>query len=220
MVLERRGKRQKSGSREFPGNFPMNGNLEKIGLFGGSFDPIHNGHMALAERAVDFAGLDRVLFIPTANPPHKVGRELTGFGLRRKMVQLAIEDNPRYEISLFEKKDRISYTYESVEHFRDRGYARDKLHYLMGGDSLGEITDWMHPEIIFRHATIISLSRPGYRELYPFPPDAAVMVLNRGKCDISSTGVREAARKGRPIDDMVPDAVAEFIRENSLYRKG
>lgn len=195
----------------------MKGNREKIGLFGGSFDPVHNGHMALAERAVDFAGLDRVLFIPTANPPHKVSRELTGFEIRQRMVELAIRDNPRYELSLHEKKDRVSYTFESILHFKDKGYGREQLHYLVGGDSLGEISEWKKPEIIFRNATVISLNRPGYQGLSPFPPDAAVIILEQGKCGVSSTEVRKTVREHGSIRDMVPEKVEEFIMENSLY---
>lgn len=197
----------------------MNSKIEKIGLFGGSFDPVHNGHLALAERAVEFAGLEMVLFIPTANPPHKIGRKLTEFDLRRRMVELAIDGCPRFHLSLFEKKDRVTYTYESVEHFRDIGYPREKLHYLMGGDSLAEILDWKKPEIIFRYATVIALSRPGYGGIAPFPPDAAVIIINRGKSPVSSTAVREAVRESGSIRDMVPAGVEEFIRENSLYAR-
>ena len=195
----------------------MSSKKEKIGLFGGSFDPVHNGHLALAERAAEFAGLERVLFIPTANPPHKIGRKLTEFDTRRRMVELAIEGCPGFELSLFEKKDRVAYTYESVEYFRDKGYPREKLHYLMGGDSLAEISDWKKPEVIFKYATIISLSRPGYSGIAPFPPDAAVIIINRGKCAVSSTAVREAVREGSSIEEMVPAGVKDFIMENSLY---
>ncbi|HMA77351.1 MAG TPA: adenylyltransferase/cytidyltransferase family protein, partial [Candidatus Krumholzibacteriaceae bacterium] len=84
---------------------------EKIGLFGGSFDPIHTGHMILAQRAVDFVSLDRVYFIPTENPPHKNNEALTDYKLRKKMVQLAIKDNDKFEISLFEESEDISFTY-------------------------------------------------------------------------------------------------------------
>ncbi|MGM0484139.1 MAG: nicotinate-nucleotide adenylyltransferase [Candidatus Krumholzibacteriota bacterium] len=197
----------------------MSSKIEKIGLFGGSFDPVHNGHLALAERAAEFAGLERVLFIPTANPPHKTGRKLTGFDARRRMVELAIEGCPTFELSLFEKKERVAYTCESVEYFRDKGYPREKLHYLMGGDSLAEISEWKKPEVIFKYATVVSLSRPGYSGIAPFPPDAAVIIINRGKCAVSSTAVREAVREGASINEMVPAGVEEFIRENSLYTR-
>lgn len=191
----------------------------KIGIFGGSFDPVHNGHMILAERAAEFIGLEKVMFIPTAKPPHKTVRKLTDFEIRRKMVELAIEDHERFELSLFEKKERVSFTFESVIYFKDKGYQREQLHLLLGGDSLGEISEWRNPEIIFKYSTIVSLNRPGYEGFTHLPEDAAVIIMDRGKTDISSTGIREFLRAGKAVSGMVPQKVERFIMERSLYRE-
>ncbi len=190
----------------------------KIGLFGGSFDPLHAGHLILAELATDFAGLERVFFIPTAVPPHKRRDDLTPFGMRRRMVEIGIADNPRFELSLLESKMDVSYTYQSILHFHEQGLGREQIHLLIGGDSLSEIDSWRHPEEIYRYATIIAMQRPGHAGL-PSPPDgAAVIFLESGSNTISSSEIRRRVREGRSIRYLVPDTVARFIEENALYR--
>ncbi|MBN1164853.1 MAG: nicotinate (nicotinamide) nucleotide adenylyltransferase [Candidatus Krumholzibacteriota bacterium] len=191
----------------------------KIGLFGGSFDPIHTGHLILAEAALDFIGLDRVLFIPNAAPPHKRSSRLTAFDLRRRMIELAIEDNESFEISLLENRPRASFSYESIEIFRRRGYRREQLHFLVGSDSLRDIYSWKNPEIIFSHATIVSMHRPGYEDIGNLPAGAAVIMMDRGSNTISSSEIRKLVSAGLSIRYLVPRAVESFIRENSLYRE-
>lgn len=191
---------------------------EKIGLFGGSFDPLHTGHLILAELAADFAGLARILFIPTAVPPHKRRDDLTPFEMRRRMVEIGIADNPRFELSLLEGTSDVSYTYRSVLHFHERGFERERIHLLVGGDSLAEMDSWRHPEKIYRHATIVAMRRPDHADIPPPPRGAAVIFLESGGNTISSSGIRRRVREGRSIRYLVPDAVARFIAENDLYR--
>lgn len=189
-----------------------------IGLFGGSFDPLHTGHLILAELAADFAHLDRVLFIPTAVPPHKPRSDLTPFETRSRMVEIGIAGNPRFELSLLEGKTDVSYTYQSILHFHRQGLGRERIHLLVGGDSLSEISSWRHPEEICRHATIIAMRRPGHEGVPPLPEGAAVIVLETGFNAISSSEIRRRVREGRSIRYLVPEAVARFIDEHSLYR--
>jgi nicotinate-nucleotide adenylyltransferase len=191
---------------------------EKIGLFGGSFDPLHVGHLILAELAADFAALERVLFVPTAVPPHKRDDALTPFELRRRMVEIGIAGNPRFELSHLESGEDVSYTYQSVLHFHERGFGREQIHLLVGGDSLWEMASWRHPEEICRHATIVAMQRPGHAELPSLPDGAAVIVLESGSNAISSSEIRRRVREGRSIRYLVPDAVRRFIDENALYR--
>jgi nicotinate-nucleotide adenylyltransferase len=190
---------------------------EKIGLFGGSFDPVHTGHLILAQAAVNVAGLARVLFIPTALPPHKRGVPLTDIESRVRMVELAIAGNPRFEISRVEAERGISYTYRTVRRFAEQGYGKDQIHLLIGSDSLEEIGEWRNPGEIFSHATILVMMRPGNERIPPLPPEAAIVAVTAGVNAISATGIRALVRERKSIRYLVPDAVERFIAAHSLY---
>ncbi len=189
----------------------------KVGLFGGTFDPIHTGHLILAQVASDFIGLDRVFFLPTSYPPHKAEASLTDFATRRRMVELAIADNSRFELSLAEESEGIVYTYETVLHFADGGFDREALHLLIGSDSLEELFSWKNPDIIFSRATIVVLKRPGCESMPALPDDAAVIMIETGCNTISSSEVRERVGSGKSVRYLVPDAVERFIIDHSLY---
>jgi len=191
---------------------------ERIGLFGGSFDPIHTGHLILAEAARETAALDKIYFLPTAVPPHKRRDDLSEFEIRSRMVELAIEDNPHFELSLLEGKEEISYTYESVLLFKERGYGKEEIHLLVGGDSLEDLSFWKNPEIIFEHATIIAMIRPAYTSIPALPENAAVIMIESGSNSISSSEIRKLVSEGRSIRYLVPRPVERFIDENALYR--
>ncbi len=190
---------------------------ERIGLFGGSFDPVHNGHLILAQMAADFAGLGRVLFTPTAAPPHKTGRTLSPFEDRIEMVRLAIEGNPLFELSLLEGSEGPSYTWESVIHYSRAGYGREQLHLIVGSDSLSEMGKWRNPAEIFDNVTIISMTRPGSGDLPAPPAGAAVMIIETGANTISSSEIRSRVRDGRTIRYLVPEPVERYIVGRGLY---
>ncbi|UCF06217.1 MAG: nicotinate (nicotinamide) nucleotide adenylyltransferase [bacterium] len=190
---------------------------EKIGLFGGSFDPIHTGHLILAESARSWIGLERIIFLPTAIPPHKNHTGMTSYEVRARMVELAIEDNPNFELSTLEGQWRVSYTYETVLHFKDEGYGKEQVHLLIGSDTLGEIHSWKNPELIFSHATIVVLMRPGYEKLPILPDGAAVVMIETGSNSISATEIRKRVSEKRSIRYLVPGSVERFIQEHSLY---
>lgn len=192
----------------------------RIGIFGGSFDPIHAGHLILAQRALDLAGLDRVLFVPTANPPHKTDRPLSPFEHRRRMVELAIEGNDRFELSLVEGGAGSAYTWQSVLRFAAEGYDRSRLHLLVGSDSLAEMAGWRRPEVIFESATIVAMRREGAARDLAVPPGAAVIFIETGANSISSSMVRELVSQGRSIRYLVPEAVERYIAEHGLYAAG
>lgn len=197
---------------------PDVGRRERIGLFGGSFDPIHAGHLILAEAAVNALDLSRVFFIPTAMPPHKRRRALAAVAMRAEMVRIAIAGNPRFELSLVESKRGVSYTYRTVLRFAARGYGREQIHLLIGSDSLEEMHEWRSTETIIAHATIVVMSRPGRDQLPPLPPGSAVVRLEEGANSISSTLVRALVRDGKSIRYLVPEAVERYIVEHALYR--
>lgn len=191
---------------------------ERIGIYGGSFDPIHTGHLILAEAAVNTARLDRVHFMPTASPPHKPPDALSGFDDRAEMVRLAIAGNPRFELSLAESAAEISYTYRTVAAFAERGYGREQIHLLVGSDSLAEMPGWRKPEEIFARATLLVLMRPGHETLPPLPPESAVICMTAGMNAISSSAIRRLAAEGRSIRYLVPEAVERYIASRGLYR--
>ncbi len=191
--------------------------MERIGLFGGSFDPVHTGHLILAQMAADFAGLDRVLFMPTAAPPHKTEGTLSRFEERIAMVRLAIEGNGLFELSLLEGSGVPSYTWESVLHYSQAGYGRQQLHLIVGSDSLREMGKWRKPEVIFENATIISMTRPGSGDLPAPPAGAVMMILDTGANTISSSGIRSRVREGRAIRYLVPEPVERYIVDKGLY---
>jgi nicotinate-nucleotide adenylyltransferase len=190
---------------------------DRIGLFGGSFDPIHNGHLILAECAVNFVGLERVYFIPTAVPPHKARRELTGFELRKGMVELAIRGNPRFELCLIESGEGPAYTYETVATFRERGFDKDQIHLIVGSDSLGDLSEWKHPESICANVTIVAMRRAGRESIPALPDGTALIVLESCTNSISSREIRSLVREGKSIRYIVPEAVERFIHDNKLY---
>ena len=190
---------------------------ERIGLFGGSFDPIHTGHLILAESSVNMVGLDRVIFMPTAVPPHKHDVSLSPFDLRREMVELAIRNNPRFEISLLEGADRPVYTFESVAYFQEQGYGREQIHLIIGSDSLEEISRWRYPERIFESATIVAMRRAASDEIFSPPDGAAVVMIESCSNSISSSEIRTMVHEGKSIRYLVPEPVERFIREKKLY---
>lgn len=131
----------------------------KIGIIGGSYDPIHLGHLFLAETAYAECGLDRVLFMPTPAPYHKAGKEIEDLEHRINMTKLAIKDNPHFEFSDFELGlPGDTYTYKTLENFK-KEYPETEVYFIVGGDSLFSMENWVKPEKIFELATIISSKR-------------------------------------------------------------
>jgi nicotinate-nucleotide adenylyltransferase len=198
----------------------MEARKEKIGLFGGSFDPIHTGHLILAEAAVNMAGLARVFFIPTADPPHKRDVPLTDIETRTRMVEIAIDGNPRFELSRIEASRGVSYTYRTVRSFAEQGYGKEEIHLILGGDMLEEMTEWRKPGEIFARATVLFMRRPGHDRLPALPPEAALIGMTAGTNAISSRSIRALVREGKSIRYLVPDAIERFIAEHSLYGPG
>ncbi|MBN1885938.1 MAG: nicotinate (nicotinamide) nucleotide adenylyltransferase [Candidatus Krumholzibacteriota bacterium] len=192
---------------------------DAIGLFGGTFDPPHTGHLILAERAADALGLSRILFVPTANPPHKETGALSPFDDRLEMTEAAIGGNGRFELSLLEDGPEPSFTWKTLERFAGEGYDRERLHLLVGGDSLAEIASWRRPETICRLATIVAMARPGWPETPVLPEDAAVVILETGTNAISSSAIRRLVAAGRSIRYLVPAPVERYIAEHGLYRE-
>ena len=199
---------------------------KKIGIMGGTFDPIHIGHLILAEDAYVELGLDEVLFMPAGHPPHKVlGKGRATNDQRTEMVRRAIEGNDHFSLSLYEmKKEGLSYTYQTLEMLSNNEKGIE-LYFIMGADSLFEFKTWKEPERIASLCTIVAAGRPGrgeedltacIEELRRIM-DAKIVRLDTPDIDISSTMLRKRASEGLTIRYYVPDKVAEYIKERGLY---
>ena len=205
----------------------MSGSVKKIGIMGGTFDPIHIGHLILAEDAYVELGLDEVLFMPAGHPPHKVlGAGRATNEERTEMVRRAIEGNDHFSLSLYEmKKEGLSYTYETLEMLKHNEKGVE-LYFIMGADSLFEFHSWKEPKRISELCTIVAAGRPGRGEedltscIERLRQDlkASIIRLNTPDIDISSTMLRKRASMGLTIRYYVPDKVAEYIVERGLYR--
>lgn len=194
----------------------------RLGVMGGTFDPIHFAHLFVAEEARAQYQLDRVLFIPCGTPAHKSSGKVTPASHRLAMTQLAIASNPVFSCSLMEvKRYGISYTVDTLHHLQKQ-HPDAELFLIAGADILAEIQTWRQPDEIVRLCRLIVAERPGccLGELCQALPRAyteRVLSLRTLHLDISSTDIRRRVREGRPIRYLTPDAVVEYIAVNKLY---
>jgi nicotinate-nucleotide adenylyltransferase len=191
----------------------------KVGVFGGTFDPIHWGHLVLAEEAMLAAGLDRILFVPSGLPPHKIDRVLTPCVHRLAMVRLAVAGVTGFEVSEAEAdEDRPHYTLDTLTRLAGER-PRDEMSFLLGSDSLLEMRSWRDPEGIVHLCPLVVLPRPGFDAAAANPAFTARLTLVGGvSVSISSTLVRQRLAGGAPVRFLVPEPVREYIRRNGLYR--
>jgi nicotinate-nucleotide adenylyltransferase len=199
----------------------------KIGLFGGSFDPIHRGHIDPVQAARRELGLERVIYLPTAQPPHKPERTLAPPLRRYAMVELALLDEPGLEVSGFELTlGRKAYTIETLEHFR-REMPDAELHLLIGGDSFADLHHWVRFREIPELARLVVLTRPGWGpDAPPLPPELTGLVdsgrallLHQPPVDVSSTRLRELLSAGLPLPaGAVSNLVVRYLQKYALYR--
>jgi len=192
----------------------------KIALFGGCFNPIHYGHLILAETAREYFHLDKIIFIPSGKPPHK-SIDLAPSFYRYQMVKLAIANNKYFSHSPVElKRKSKSYTYRTIEIFKKK-YPKDEVFFLVGSDTLFELDTWKKGRAILEFCQFIVGTRPGFLvekvdkdilgrvSLFPIPG-----------LDISGQEIRERTRQGESIKYLVPEEVEKYIYKNKLYREG
>ena len=192
----------------------------RTGLFGGTFDPIHMGHIIIAETVRSDFPLDRILFIPVGIPPHKENTQITPARMRYRMVELAVDAYPYFNVSDCEiqKKD-ISYTIDTVRSLKSSDtWGKDDFYLIIGMDSLLELDTWKKPEALLHEIDTIIVGRPGF--------DIAVVeqrfrqrvtVVQTPLIDISSSEIRRRVHEEKSIRTWVPDAVEAYIREKGLY---
>jgi nicotinate-nucleotide adenylyltransferase len=189
----------------------------RVVLFGGTFDPIHNAHLEIARAAADRFHLEKILFVPAANPPHKTDRAQAPYEDRVRMAQLACEGDARFEVSRIEapleEGSGRSYSIETIEKLQSAGIA--PLGFLIGADAFAEIESWYRWEDVVRSVEFIVVTRPG--AAYRIPPGASVYELTGLSLPESSSDVRAAIAQG-DLDVPVPPAVLSYIRERRIYR--
>ena len=197
-----------------------------LGVFGGSFNPIHMGHLILAEYIREEFNLDKVIFIPTGNPPHKLNSELEGAQHRYNMVKLAIDTNPYFLVSNTEiERVGVSYTYDTLIELNKK-YPKKNLFFICGSDSIIQFPTWRKIDKILKLANIIVADRHNISESelgnlvneYKNEYKANICYSSAPKIEISSSHIRNRIQNGLSINYMVPEVVTEYIIANGLYQ--
>lgn len=199
----------------------------RTGVFGGTFNPVHTGHLILAQDALEHFALDRVLWVPAHTPPHKRSAALADAGHRHAMLERAVQDNPAFEVWNDElERGGVSYTVDTLRRLRER-FPGDALFLLIGADTLVELHSWKDIGVILDLCEVVSVARPGH-DLAGLTSGAIGLPAAQSErllknllighvCDISSTEIRHRASTGRSIRYLVPRGVEDYIRAHRLY---
>lgn len=203
---------------------------KKVGIMGGTFNPIHNGHLLLAETARTQFTLDEILFIPSGHPYMKQNMQILPGKIRAEMIALAIENHPFYALSMMEiERPGNTYTYETLEELADKN-PDTEYYFILGADSLFALEKWRNPQRIFHACTILAAVRgqnhgSSMEELQAEAERlrkkywGKIELLHCQNIDISSTMVRERIRKGESVRGLIPDKVIEYVEMHQFYRK-
>ncbi len=199
----------------------------KIGVFGGTFDPVHLAHLIVAEQCREQANLDQVWFVPAARPPHKTDKEISAFDRRSDMIQLAIAGQPVFRVNALEKdRPGPSYTADTLEEMQ-RANPGVELHLILGSDCLPDLPGWHDPIRIVRQASLLIAARPGWavwsevelRTALKLPDDVPLrmQVASIPLIDIASRDLRRRVAEGKSIRYFVPAAVEAYIADKQMY---
>lgn len=197
-----------------------------IGVLGGTFDPIHIGHLVVADEVTASIGLAGVLFVPAGKPWLKANNTISATEHRLKMVRLAIADKPNFSLSTLEiERAGPTYTVDTIRELGEKYSKSVELFFILGWDNLEDLPRWHQPELLISMCLIVAVPRVGY----PVPDLASldeaipglsqrVIMLDKPEIDISASVIRERVRKGLPISHLVPQEVEKYIGEQGLYR--
>ncbi len=200
--------------------------MQRLGIFGGTFNPPHKGHIYIALEAMKGAALDKMLFVPCGNPPHKSVDGNVSPMHRFEMTRLAIEDYPDFEITDLEmRSNEPSYTLKTLEKLKIL-YPDTKLCFVVGGDSVRDMKDWYHPEKIFKLAEIVALRRGGIADdifessirLYKEKYDAEITVVDILPTEVSSSDLRKKIAKDHDARDLIAPSVLSYIKKFEIYK--
>ena len=195
----------------------VNGHRKRIGLYGGTFNPIHNAHLFMADQVGHALCLDRVDFLPDAKPPHVDHKDSLDPQLRLQMLELAVADNPFLGIECTElERGGVSYTYDTIKYLLDK-HPNVDYYFIIGGDMVDYLDKWYRINDLIRlpHFHFVGVHRQGAKNETRYP----VIWVDVPTVDFSSTDIRQRVQRGQSIKYMVPDAVSKFIEEYQLYRE-
>lgn len=195
---------------------------QRLAMLGGTFDPVHIGHLVLAEAAVEQLGLERIVFVPTGVPWRKSHREITPAPERVEMLRLAVAGNPRFEVSTVEiEREGPSYSEVTLAALKDANPGCE-LFFILGQDALADLPNWHDPSAVVGLATLVVAGREGVAssandDVALARLNARIVSVEMPVIGVSSTDVRERVAAGRSVRYLVPDAVAEYIESHGLY---
>ena len=200
--------------------------MRRIGVLGGTFDPIHYGHLAAAEEARVRVDLEKVLFVVAGLPPHKLDEEVTPVEHRLAMVQLGIASNPHFELSRVDvDRSGPSYTVDTLSILHAEWGQGTEVFFILGIDSLLEVPTWHQPERLIKLCRLVAVARPGFEvdmsKLEDSIPgiSSRVEIIDMPEVDISSSDLQRRVKEGLPIRYQVPESVERYIREHRLYQQ-
>ena len=192
----------------------------KIGIMGGTFDPIHNGHLVAASEVADRFALDEVLFVPTGRPWQKAEREVSRGEDRYLMTVIATASNPRFSVSRVDiDRDGPTYTVDTLSELH-AAMPDAALFFITGADALAQILSWRDVDRVFTYAHFVGVTRPGYELGDDHLPHGVASLVEVPAMAISSTDCRERVAQERPVWYLVPDGVVQYISKRNLYRDG
>ncbi len=197
--------------------------MGRIGIMGGTFDPIHYGHLIAAEEARQIFCLDKVIFIPAKIPPHKLGHDISDPEHRYRMVLLATLDNPLFEVSRIEiDREGVSYSVDTVRELRNELEEKTELFFITGVDIVADLKTWKDPELLLSMCSFIAVSRAGYslevlKTKLPREFLSKINIIEIPSPPISSTDIRRRVRHRKTIKYLVPPLVENYIRKAGLY---
>ncbi len=205
-------------------------NMRRVGLMGGTFDPVHYGHLVVAEEVYAALDLAEMLFVPAGQPPHKPNRVVTGAQHRLAMLELAIAGNPHFSISRVDlDRPGPSYTVETLRLLREQWGELTALYFVIGWDSLEDLLTWYDPAGILQQLSyLVAVRRPGYNEHEGYRDSLEarlpgikqrLLVVPAPQFDISSTDLRQRVAENRPIKYQVPESVEQYIKQYKFYQQ-
>ena len=192
----------------------------RVGIMGGTFDPIHHGHLVAGSEVAHFFALDEVVFVPTGQPWQKEEKKVTAAEHRYLMTVIATASNPRFAVSRIEMdRSGPTYTIDTLRELRASYGTEVELFFITGADALGAILGWRDVTELFELAHFIGCNRPGHRLSDPGLPDGKVSLVEIPALAISSSECRTRVRSGEPIWYLVPDGIVQYINKTGLYRE-
>jgi nicotinate-nucleotide adenylyltransferase len=193
----------------------------RLGIMGGTFDPIHHGHLVAASEVAHLFALDEVVFVPTGQPWMKEGRKTSAAEDRYLMTVIATASNPAFSVSRVDiERPGKTYTIDTLREMREIHGPDVELYFITGADALGEILSWRDADELFTLAHFVGCTRPGHNLADPGLPGGRVSLVEVPALAISSTECRERVRAGEPVWYLVPDGIVQYINKRGLYRDG